>query len=875
MEIYKNPSLPVQQRVRDLLEKMTLQEKIAQMDMIRGVELATKTHEAFFCAVDEQADFYWDKVEEAIGETGIGFVHDIYSVPAVLNKLQAYFVEKTRLGIPCLFTGEALHGICAPGASIFPMPVNMAATFDRQLVKKVGQAIAAETRTLGMQEILAPNLDLAREIRWGRVEETFGEDTYLASEMAYAIITGEQQDGYISRHDAVVCEPKHYVVHGIAEGGTNCAPARAGMREIETCYLPVFEAGVQRAGAYNAMASYNCIDGEAVICSDYYLRDILKQRYGMRGYVRADFGAVNKLKVDHHITGTDEDSICLAVNAGLDVQGFDYPNTVWQDTLLQLVQDGRISMETIDDAVSRILTVKFEAGLFEHPYTDEERYKTVVRCDAHKAVSYETAQKSVTLLKNEGALLPLDKHIPSIALIGPSSSRQRIGGYSSVPYGYTIASVYDEMKKMVGENTVIRQCDGCSISESDVPLIPESWFPEGLTLEFYNNMQFQGEAVDTTTARQVSFNWVLAKPHRALNFKGYSVRIKGVMQVDTYQFVQSEQFTGRLVFTAQDSVRVKLDGKTVIESFGENKQQVPQCTFTFMNGRKYNLEIELVVDVSGNRLNFGLDYSCDSMEQAVELARQCDVTVLVCGDDTATSGEGMDRCDIRLYGRQRELVKRVCALQKPVVLVLEHGKPVDLSFESQHIPAIISAWFGGEFGAKAICDVLFGNISPSGKLPISFPRSVGHLPCYYSKLPGSSVGYLEGSKSALYPFGHGLSYSQFTYSGLHIQKDAGQYAYTVTCKVQNTGDMEAEEVVQLYVQDNVSSVVTPDKLLKGFERIHLVPGEETIVTFRLGFESFRLLNGRMEWIVEPGEFQIFIGSSSEDIRLSDSLFIEA
>ena len=873
MENYKKPSLPVEERVKDLLSRMTLEEKTAQMDMIRGVELAEKVHKAHFCAVDETSGFQWDKVRESCGKRGMGFVHDVYSVPAVLNRLQKYMVEETRLGIPCIFTGEALHGLSYPGATVFPMPINLGAAFHPQLTKEVGSAIAAETRSLGIHEILAPNLDLAREPRWGRVEETFGEDTFLSSCMAYAIVTGEQGVD-ISRPDKVAVEPKHYCVHGIPEGGTNCSPARVGRREIETDYLPVFEAGVKKAGAYNAMASYNCIDGEAVICSRHYLREILKERYGLRGYVRADFGAVNRLKTAHHMTADSRESIRMAVDGGLDVQGFDFSNSFWEESLVSLIREGKLEETVIDEAVSRILRVKFELGLFEHPYTDEENYKNVVRCEKHRMLSLQAARESMVLVQNKGGILPLGQ-VKSIALLGPSSGHQRIGSYSSVPYGYKVPSLYEELKKAAGNDVIIRQCDGCGISDRDISLVPESWYVDGVELTFYNNDHFEGDTVGSGRMECINFNWILAKPHRDLEFTGYSVRMKCTLRVDTHVFTEAEEIQGRLVFTTGDSVRVMVDGSCVIDSFGDQKQKLPGCEFRFVNGAVHQVEIEYVCDVNGNDLTLSLDFHDSSLEKAVELARECDVAVLVCGDDKVTSGEGMDRCDLKLYGKQKELVERVGALGKPAVLVLENGKPVDLRDEVESMDAILVAWFGGELGAQAIAEALFGKINPSGKLPISFPKSVGHIPCYYSRMPGGSTEYLEGSTGALFPFGFGLGYTQFAYRDLRIEKGKGPCDFRVSAKICNIGKREGTEVVQLYVNDLQSSVVRPDRLLKGFCRVELSPGEEKEVQFRLDFDSFKLLDLDMKWVVEPGEFEIILGNSSVDTRLSGIISIEA
>lgn len=871
-ERYKDKRLKVQTRVKDLLSQMTLEEKVAQMDMIRGVELATRVHPAHFCAVDEGSDFHWDRVTEAFKDRGMGFVHDVYSTPAVLNRLQRYFVEETRLGIPCIFTGEALHGLSYPGATIFPMPLNLGAAFDRKLTQDVGHAIAAETRSLGIHEILAPNLDIARDPRWGRVEETFGEDTYLSAEMAYAIVSGEQGED-VSMPDAVVAEPKHFCVHGIPEGGLNCASARAGQREVEGIHLPVFEAGIQKAGAYNAMACYNNIDGEAVMASDHYLTEVLKNRYGLKGYIRADFGGINRLKTLHQMTTTDEESIEMAVNAGLDVQGFDYPNDVWQGALIKLVEEGKIPIERIDDAVSRILRVKFELGLFENPYTDEIRHRAVVRSQEHRQLSLRAAEESAVLLQNKNSVLPISPRVQSIALVGPSSNRQRVGSYASVPYGYSVPSLYEELRAMVTSDVKVWQEDGCTISDRDVTCIPSSWYTDGVKLSYYIDGDFSKEPIATDHADRIRFNWILAKPHRALAFNGYGVRMEGSLRVRIADIGKKENFRGNLVFTTDDSVRVWLNDDLVIDSVGESKQRLPSHTMRFVDGKRYDFVIEYVCDVNGNNVSLSVRADGDDgISRAVRLAQDADMTILVCGDDTVTSGEGMDRSTMTLYGKQDELVRRVLEVGKPTVLVLEVGKPVDLSAYVDQVDAILVPWFGGELGARAISKLLVGRVSPSGKLPISFPRSVGHLPCYYSLLPGTSAGeYLEGPATALFPFGHGITYTRFEYDNLLVERTEEPYGVRVSLHVANKGRRAADEVVQLYVRDVKSSVVTPRKLLKGFERVHLKAGSWEHVEFTLGFDAFKLLNARMEWVVEPGEFELMIGSSSDDIRLTETI----
>lgn len=847
--------MSVSERVELLLNQMTLEEKAAQTDMIRGVTMATRVHPAHFCAVDETSDFYWDRVRRMIGSRGIGFVHDVYSVPAVLNRLQRYFIEKTRLGIPCIFTGEALHGINFPGATSFPMPVSLGASFDPALTEQIGRAIGAEARALGIHEILAPNLDVARDPRWGRVEETFGEDTYLSSRMAEAIISGEQGND-ISQDDHVVCEPKHYLAHGFPESGLNCSPARAGSREIRSEYLPVFAAGIQESGAYNAMAAYHSIDGTPLICSRYYLTDVLKGELGLKGYIRADFGAVNRLRNEHHLTDNDLDSIALALNAGLDVTGFDFSNEVWQSGVVQLVRSGRIPMERINDAVRRILRVKFELGLFDHPYADEKKYRRIVRSEAHRELCLNAARESMVLLKNDG-VLPLRKAPASIALLGPSSHCQRLGSYASTPYGYQVPSVYEELQKAL-PNTIILQEDGCGISPRDYRLIPAKWLPGGVRLDYYETSDFTAEPVGSDRFQEIRFNWGLAKPHPSLNFHGYGVVMTGTLQPDA-------SFNGMLLVPCQDSVRLYIDGRLLLDGWSDHRQDHAGVDFSFHAGESHAFRIEYTCDHSGRNVTFAYsNHDEHGIDRAVTLAEQSDLVILVCGDDTVTSGEGMDRSSLRLYGPQKELIRRIGALKKPTVLVLEVGKPVDLTEEEPDMNAILLPWFGGEMGARAIVEALLGLFNPAGRLPISFPKNVGCLPCYYTQLPGGSPAWLEDSKESRYPFGFGLSYTDFTLDTLTVEV-TGSCTAEARFIARNTGDTDGVCVPQLYVEDPVSTVVTPDKRLCAFDRVALKAGESRECCFSLDERAFRLLNAQHCWVVEPGRFILHLGLNSRDM----------
>ncbi len=928
--LYKDSFRPVEERVRDLLERMTLEEKVRQMDQYSGVGLVDRTHPVMHNCMGEGAEILWDKVEEIIGEKGVGCIHDLYGTPGVNNALQKYAMERTRLGIPILFSEEALHGLCRPGSSIFPQQLALAAAWSPETVRKVGRCIAAETRSLGIHEVFSPVVDLARDPRWGRMEETYGEDTYLSSRTAVAMVEGLQGED-ISRPDSVIAEVKHFSGYGIAEGGLNCAPVRLGRHEHQSAYLPVFEAAFREAGAVNAMCSYSAIDGFPCASDRELLTGVLRNKWKMRGFVRADMCAILRLYDAHYTAESPEEAIRQAVEAGVDMQYYDFPHDFYQNSLIRMVQDGRMKEETINTAVSRILRVKFLLGLFDRPYAEAEAFQRIILCKSHTDTALDAARKSICLLKNKDNLLPLGDGIRTIAVIGPNADAAGLGDYTPWVEGFKPVTVLEGIRKLAEPYTRIIHAKGCGTLAEETFPFPAGWLntPEGengLRGEYFNSADFSGDPVLIRTDEGVSFNWVFTKPSGKLTGSRYSVRWTG-------SIMPEEDYDGLIGIRSYDSMRLWIGDELVMDGWGLQENACRSISVRLEKGGKYAVRLEYLRDSNGAQVFFGMCRRYDGIDEAVEAARSADVAILVLGDSAATSGENFDRCSLDLPGIQQELLKAVVATGTPAVLVLQSGRALSLAWEAEHVPAILEAWFGGEKAGQAVAEALFGEINPAGRLPVSFPRSIGQLPVYYSRKPGGGVRYVEGDWSALFPFGYGLSYTEFAYSDLSIEvkatgrrgeqaenkangqvdgdigsqpdsqtdgnaggqvdggigkqmtRDAGSQAgsrifsrapikgavkVAVLLNVKNIGQRAGDEVVQLYLHPRCSSTVQPLKALKGFRRIGLEAGESCRLTFLLGRKELQVLDRRFRWAVEPGGYDVYIGPDSSRVYLEGS-----
>ena len=865
--VYRDAGAPTEERVADLLGRMTIREKARQLDQYFGVSFMTAAHPAMDTVMAADAKIRWDKVMEIIGEDGIGCIHDLYGTAKINNQLQQYAIEQTRLGIPILFSEEALHGLLRPGCTVFPHAIAMASTWNPELVREIGRSIAAETRSFGIHESFGPVLDLAREPRWGRVEETFGEDTLLASRMAVAMVQGLQGDDPASS-GSVVAEPKHFAVHGIPESGLNQSPVTIGMRELETVHLPVFEAAYIEGGAVNAMCSYNTIDGVPCASDRSLLTDVLRERWNMPGFVRSDLGAIARLKNAHRTAGSDREAIRQALEAGTDMQYYDFPHELYQDGIENMVESGELAMSVVDLAVSRVLRVKFMLGLFENPYIDPNLHKSAVRHPLHAEIALRTARESTVLLKNEGGLLPLRKNVARIAVIGPSADAPRLGDYTPHIEGFVPMTVLAGIRKLVSPGTIVDYVRGAGVLEDELEPIPIGSFSDGrgrpgLLGEYFNNPDLAGEPVLARIDPYVNFNWVIAKPDQSIDSHRFSVRWTG-------KLAPSRDFSGFIGTDSQISMRLWLDGKLIVDGWGEGKSASRSMPAELKAGREYDLIVEYRKDASGASVMLGWSRGAEDIEEACEAARKADVAVVALGDSRRTCGEGVDRSSLDLPGRQLELLKAIHATGTPVVLVLQNGRPITMAWEDGNIPAILEAWYPGEAGGQAIAEILFGDCNPSGRLPISFPRSLGQIPVYYSRKRGGQIHYVEGDNRPLYAFGHGLSYTAFEYAGIRLDRErlSPDGELTVTVEVANTGAMAGDEVVQIYLRDVVSSVAVPDLELKAFRRIRLEPGEKREVSFTLGPRELRLLNKEMVWVVEPGAFTVLVGSSSDRIALT-------
>jgi beta-glucosidase len=859
---YKRPDLPVDQRVRDLLSRMTVEEKFWQLFMIPG-DLsdgkARYAHGIFGLSMRGQAgeEQMTDQMM-ACADSGLARANAIKT-----NAAQRFFVEETRLGIPIIPFEECLHGLVRPGATSFPQSIALAATWDTALVGRVATAIAREAKSRGVRDALSPVINLATDQRWGRVEETYGEDPYLSAEIGAAFVAGFQNLG-------VIATPKHMIAN-VGDGGRDSYPIDLDERYLEEIHFPPYRAVISRGGAMSVMTSYNSLNG--IPCSDnaWLLRTVLKERWKFDGFVISDASAVGGTLDLHHVVQTREESAKRAIEAGLDVIfQTDYDHHL---PLLKAFTDGTVDQRAIDSAVARVLRAKFRLGLFEHPYVNPDEADRWNGAPEHRALAREAAVRSIVLLKNDRDVLPLKSSLRTIAVIGEDAGEARLGGYSGP--GIRKVSILDGIRNAAGSGTKVVYAGGCKRLEPRVVPVPESCLTTsqgapGVLGEYFATTDLSGPPALVRRDPKIDFGWTLYGPGPPLRSDCYSVRWTGRLKAPR-SGVYSIGVDG------DDGFRIFIDGRPLIDRWRKQTNRTSVVPFRFEGGRLYDIKVEFHEGVGNVKFRFVWDvdapHSSEGIAQAIRIAGKSDVAVLVAGLE---EGEFRDRASLDLPGRQEELIRKVASTGKPVVVILVGGGAVTIRSWLDLVDGIVDVWYPGEEGGNAVADVLFGRRSAGGKLPITFPWSVAQSPLVYNHKPtGRGDDYLDMTGKAMFPFGFGLSYVTFEYSDLQILPAAIPIdgKAVVTCSVKNTGRMTADEVVQLYIRHEHSSTAQPVLALKGFTRVTLGPGEGKQVSFEIGPEALAVLNPRMEWVVEPGDVRILVGASSRDIRLHGGLAV--
>ncbi len=747
---YRDAALPVEERVADLLGRMTLAEKAAQMTCV-WQQKATKL-------LDAEGNFDLAKAREnfadgrGLGQVGrpsdAGCGKNARATAELTNAIQKFFVEESRLGIPVVFHEECLHGQAAVDATSFSQPIGLGATFDPDLVERLFTMTAAEARSRGTHQALTPVVDVARDPRWGRVEETYGEDPYLVARLGVAAVKGFQGDGTFRDKQHVIATLKHFAAHGQPESGNNCAPVNISERVLRETFLYSFKECIDEGSAISVMASYNEIDGVPSHANRWLLRDVLRKEWGFKGYIVSDYYAIRELAerpelYGHHVARDGKEACLLAVRAGVNIE---LPEPDCYKHLAELVDEGTLQESELDELVAPMLEYKFRLGLFEDPYVDPAVAERLVGCEENRTLALEAARKTITLLKNENNALPLDpRKLKTLAVIGPNADRELLGGYSGRPMHRS--TVLEGIRARVGSDVEVLYHEGCKIT------IGGSWQQDDVT--------------------------------------------------------------------PNDPVE---DRRTIAE--------------------------------------------------AAKLAAKADAVILCIGGNEQTSREAWmgnhlgDRTSLDMVGLQDELVNAIAATGKPIIAVVFNGRPLSIRNVAEKAAAIFECWYLGQETGNAVAEALFGDTNPGGKLPITIPRSVGHLPSYYNYRPSARRGYLFDEVTPLYPFGFGLSYTTFDFSPPRLEKSTiGRDESThMLIDVTNTGTRAGDEVVQLYIRDLVSSITRPVKELKGFERITLQPAEKRTVALEITPDRLAFWNFDKLRVVEPGEFAIMVGPNSVDLQ---------
>lgn len=838
---YRDARLSVERRVRDLLGRMSLEDKFWQLFMFPG-------------DLSDSANDY------SHGVFGLQIPADGLTArahAARINAIQRYFVERTRLGIPIIPFDEAVHGLARADATVFPQAIALAATWDTALVGRVATAIGRETRSRGVRQVLSPVLNVASDVRWGRVEETYGEDPLLAARMGRAFIEPLERAG-------IITTPKHFVAN-VGEGGRDSYPIDVDQRLLEELFYPPFKTAVTEAGARSVMSAYNSVDGTPATQNRALLTGKLRRDWGFPGFVISDAAATGGAVVLHHTEPDTPAAAAAALRAGLDVIfQSSYPQ---HRPYLEAFRRGLIPDSVINTAVARVLRAKFALGLFEHPYVDPDSAAYWNGHADHRALAREAARAGIVLLKNDSGVLPLGAAVKSIAVIGADAAEPRLGGYSGP--GIRVTSILDGLRERAGAAVSVRYARGPGRLTPEFVVVPAAQL--ALRGEYFDNIRLEGGPRLVRTDSLIDFRWTLNAPGLGIPLDWYSVRWTGTLTVPP-------QGVHRLGVEGNDGYRLFLDGRLLIDDWRKQSYGSRLADVVLAPGSFHQVRLEYFESTGNARLKLVWDAGGSqewraAIDSAVNVARSSDVAVVVAGIE---EGEFRDRAFLRLPGHQEDLIAAVAATGTPVVVILVGGSAITMSGWLDRVGAVVDAWYPGEEGGHAVADVLFGDYDPAGRLPITFPMAEGQLPLRYNHAPtGRGDDYLDLTGRPLFPFGFGLSYTTFEYSDLAIEPPAvaARDVAVVRCRVRNAGARAGDEVVQLYVREEVASVARPVMALKGFARVRLAPGEAREVSFPLGPEQLRSLDRDRRWVVEPGTYRVMVGSSAADIRLRGELTI--
>lgn len=856
---YQKSTLPIEIRVADLLGRMSPDEKLHQLFMVSG-GLGKDSS-------DFRSGLFGYQVFTQSNSANPNQMMTYSSGKAAdetrkeINRLQRHFIQQGRWGIPIIAYDEALHGLVRAEATSFPQSIAIAATFDPDLMKRVSSAIAQEMRYRGLRMVLSPVLNVATDVRWGRTEETYGEDPLLVSSMGLAYIKTMEDAG-------IVTTPKHFVInHG--DGGRDSYPVFTGGSYFHDTYLRPFRVAIQLGGARSIMTAYNSFNGRPCSSNDWLLNDLLRKKWGFHGFVISDAGATGGANVLHFTAADYADAATQSINNGQDV--------IFQTDLSSYplfspaLQSTHLNAQALDSAVAHVLRIKFQLGLFDQPYAENipspDRKK-------HHQLAYEAAVKSAVLLRNKNQTLPISNTTKKIAVIGTDAVECKLGGYSGP--GNERVSLLSGLRSALNGKANVVYAPGCGRTEVNFqvieskflkPIISDEKLP-GLHARYYDNMQLEGKPVVERIDPQIDFQWTLFGPDNKLPYDHYAVEWDG-------EIVPDETGVFDIGIEGNDGYVLYLNEKIFIDRREDQSYHTTTRPFSFEKGKAVSIRIQYF-ERSGNARfkliwNKGVTANSEALIQdAISIAKSSDVILIAAGIE---EGEFRDRSDLRLPGRQEELIQRLAATGKPIVVILFGGSAITMENWIDEVDAILDVWYPGEAGGNAIADLLLGIKNPSGKLPITFPMREGQLPLVYNHLPtGRGDDYLDGSGQALFPFGFGLSYTHFNYDDIMLSKKemTADDQIEVTFTLTNSGDRDGEEVVQLYLHDEVAQLARPVKELKSFLRVSLNAGESTMIKFTIDRWMLVYSDNNGEEILEPGEFRIMIGSSSKDIRLRET-----